>query len=97
MRVLPIIALAAGCYAPDIEPGGTCTTVCPGGLSCIDGICVADDGDSSLVAHWRFDDQPEDGALDSSGRSHHATCSSCPVLVPGKIGGGYRFDLPRRR
>jgi hypothetical protein len=89
-------ALAAGCYAPRIAPGGACTTACPGDLECVGGVCVdmamAPDGDPSLVAHWRFDDPPEDGALDSSGRGHDATCDECPEPVPGRLGGGYRFD-----
>lgn len=88
--------LAAGCYAPRIEPGSACTTVCPGSLVCVEGTCVIEDEgpdlSRSLVAHWRFDDDPEDGALDSSGRGHHATCVECPELVAGRIGGGYEFD-----
>lgn len=49
--------------------------------------------DLTLIAHWEFDDAPENGALDSSGRGHTATCvAACPALVPGKIGSGYRFD-----
>ena len=92
------LVAGAGCYAPRIEPGSACTTVCPGGLVCIAGTCVAeDDGDGpdltrSLVAHWRFDDDPEDGVFDSSGRGHHATCQECPELVIGRMGGGYEFD-----
>lgn len=101
MRGLLILAAgcyAPGCYAPAIEAGGACTTACPGGLACVDGICVAAGGDGggggdpSLVAHWRFDDPPENGALDSSGRGHHAACTACPELVDGRIGGGYYFD-----
>jgi hypothetical protein len=92
MRGLSLLALAAGCYAPEFGAGGACTTACPGDLVCVDGTCLAMEGESSLVAHWRFDDDPEDGALDSSGRGHHAACDDCPELVPGKIGGGYRFD-----
>jgi hypothetical protein len=49
--------------------------------------------DVTLVAYWNFDDTPADGALDSSGRGHTATCiGACPTLVPGKNGNGYRFD-----
>jgi hypothetical protein len=94
MRGLPIIALAAGCYSPAVEPGGACTTACPGDLACVGGVCVdreGGDGDPELVAHWRFDDPPGDGALDSSGRGHHGKCDACPTLVAGKVGGGYRF------
>jgi hypothetical protein len=94
VRGLPIIALAAGCYAPDIGAGGACETVCPGDLLCIEGVCVDTAGgdDPSLAAHWRFDDDPDDGALDSSGRGHDAACTTCPRLVVGKLGGGYLFD-----
>ncbi|HSK05060.1 MAG TPA: LamG domain-containing protein [Kofleriaceae bacterium] len=94
MRGLPLLVLAAGCYAPEIPPGGACLMACPGDLVCIGGTCMNADGtDPSLVAHWKFDDPPDDrdGALDSSGRGHHATCRACPDLVTGKIGGGYRF------
>lgn len=93
--LLAVLAvLVAGCYAPRIEPGGACEAACPGDLECIGGVCVdmATAADPSLVAHWRFDDPPEDGALDSSGRGHHATCDRCPELVAGMRGGGYRFD-----
>jgi hypothetical protein len=88
-----ILGLAAGCYAPEFAPGGACTTACPGDLVCVGGFCVAQDGedDPTLVAHWRFDDPPGDGALDSSGHGHHGTCTKCPALVAGKVGGGYRF------
>ena len=48
--------------------------------------------DPSLVAHWTFDDPPADGAIDATGRGHDATCTSCPVHVPGLLGMGYRFD-----
>ena len=89
-------AVGAGCYAPGSAAGTACTTVCPGDLVCVDGTCMdsGDVEDASLVAHWKFDDDPDDadGALDSSGRGHHAACEECPELVPGRIGGGYRFD-----
>ncbi len=92
MRGLPLLVLAAGCYAPEIPPGGACSSACPGDLVCIGGTCMNADGtDPSLIAHWKLDDPPDDGALDSSGRGHHATCRACPALVTGKIGGGYRF------
>ncbi|HWU88932.1 MAG TPA: LamG-like jellyroll fold domain-containing protein [Kofleriaceae bacterium] len=93
MRGVLILGFVAGCYAPEIEPGGACTTACPGDQVCVEGVCVSADGDGdpSLVAHWRFDDPPADGALDSSGHGHHATCTACPSLVTGKVGGGYRF------
>jgi hypothetical protein len=98
MRRLPILALAfAGCYAPDIEPGGACTTACPGGQVCVEGVCTAEDTDPSLVAHWRCDDPPDDGALDSSGHGHDAKCDSCPEPARGKVGGGYRFDASARQ
>ncbi len=96
MRGLPILVLAAGCYAPEIRPGGACTTACPGDLTCVQGVCrdMVPGGDElPPIAHWKFDDPPDDadGALDSSGRGHDATCRACPSLVPGRIGGGYRF------
>lgn len=93
---MAIVALAAGCYAPEVPAGGRCTAACPLGQVCIGDTCVDEaDADESLVAHWRFDDPPGDGALDSSGRGHHARCTACPELVAGRIGGGYRFVAAR--
>jgi hypothetical protein len=49
--------------------------------------------DTSLIAHWKFDDSPTDGALDSSARGHTATCApACPTVVAGKHGMAYQFD-----
>lgn len=49
--------------------------------------------DTTLIAHWEFDDAPSDGALDSAGRGHTGTCATaCPTLVTGKIGLAYHFD-----
>jgi hypothetical protein len=48
--------------------------------------------DPSLVAHWTFDDPPGDGAIDSTGRGHDATCINCPAHAPGILGMAYRFD-----
>ena len=50
--------------------------------------------DTTLMAHWKFDDAPADGALDSSGRGHTGTCTGtgCPLLVAGHIGNAYKFD-----
>jgi hypothetical protein len=94
MRGVWLIALAAGCYAPEIAPGGACAAACPGDLTCVEGVCVdmAVEGDPTLVAHWRFDDDPVDGALDSSGRGHDAACDACPEPVAGRLGGAYLFD-----
>jgi hypothetical protein len=48
---------------------------------------------SGLVAYWKFDDDPSDGALDSTGRGHTGTCdAACPTLVTGHTGSAYQFD-----
>ena len=48
---------------------------------------------SDLVAYWACDDDPTDGALDSTGNGHTAICEgACPTLVPGKLGMAYQFD-----
>lgn len=98
---LATLAAAAGCYAPRIAPGSECSITCPGSLACVDGACEEVAPDPSLVAHWRFDDPPDDrasgGVLDSSGRGHHGTCTACPELVPAVHGGGYRFTAARRQ
>ena len=128
MRVLWVV-LVAGCYAPQYEPGGRCTTTCPGDLECVQNMCVppgtilrADAGtdgpeqgpsdaamenpdapppidapppDPTLIAHWKFDDDPSDGTvLDSTGNGNTGICAAitCPSLVAGKRDGGYRFD-----
>lgn len=91
------LAAAAGCYAPKIAPGGACSITCPGELACVDGACEAVAPDPALIAHWRFDDPPEDGVLDSSGRGHHGVCAACPELVPAVHGGGYRFTAARHQ
>src|SRR5262245_13344268 len=45
---------------------------------------------SGLVAWWKFDDDPANGALDSTGNGHTGTCiATCPTLVAGKIGMAY--------
>lgn len=51
--------------------------------------------DLSLIAHWKFDDNPTNGVLDSTGNGHDGTCTACPMLVAGIRGGGYRFDPSR--
>ncbi|HEX5058872.1 MAG TPA: LamG domain-containing protein [Kofleriaceae bacterium] len=52
--------------------------------------------DPTLIAHWKFDDNPANGtALDSTGNGHNGTCAGaqCPTLVTtGVDGGAYRFD-----
>jgi len=51
--------------------------------------------DPSLIAHWKFDDNPANGSvLDSTGNGHNGSCvpPACPLLVTGKQNGGYRFD-----
>lgn len=49
--------------------------------------------DQTLIAHWKFDDTPSDGALDSTGHGHTGACATaCPTLVTGKIGMAYQFD-----
>jgi hypothetical protein len=51
--------------------------------------------DPSLIAHWKFDDNPANGSvLDSTGNGHNGVCvpPACPSLVAGVDGGGYRFD-----
>ncbi len=48
---------------------------------------------SGLVAYWKFDDDPTNGALDSSGHGHTGTCvTTCPTVVAGKVGMAYQFD-----
>lgn len=48
---------------------------------------------NGLIAWWKFDDDPADGALDSTGHGHTGTCiGTCPTLVAGKVGMAYAFD-----
>lgn len=51
--------------------------------------------DLTLIAHWKFDDNPSDGTvLDSAGNGHDGLCAppACPSLVTGIKNGAYRFD-----
>lgn len=48
--------------------------------------------DPTLIAHWKFDDDPTDGVLDSTGNGHDGTCTACPSRVTGIRGGAYRFN-----
>ncbi|HEY5924001.1 MAG TPA: LamG domain-containing protein [Kofleriaceae bacterium] len=49
--------------------------------------------DPSLIAHYRFDDDPLDGVLDSTGNGHTGGCNTtCPVVETGKLGKAYRFN-----
>lgn len=48
--------------------------------------------DPTLIAHWKFDDDPTNGVLDSTGNGHTGTCVACPSLVAGIKGNGYRFE-----
>lgn len=34
------LVLVAGCYSPQVAPGGRCTTTCPGDLECVGNTCV---------------------------------------------------------
>lgn len=53
----------------------------------------AQQSDPSLIAHYEFDDDPNDGVLDSTGHGHTGGCNTtCPAVEPGKLGGAYRFN-----
>ncbi len=53
----------------------------------------ADAPPATLIAHWAFDDDPTDGAADSTDNGHIADCADhCPTLVTGRIGMAYHFD-----
>jgi hypothetical protein len=122
------VVFAAACYAPHYEPGGPCTTTCPGDLECVNNVCVvpgspikadaavagedaadassvtmldapppidAPPPDPTLIAHWKFDDNPSNGMImDSTGNGHNGICvpPACPSLVTGIKGGAYRYD-----
>jgi hypothetical protein len=54
---------------------------------------TTDAGDPSLVAHYKFDDDPADGVRDSSGNGHSGTChTTCPMVSIGKVGAAYTFN-----
>ena len=48
----------------------------------------------ALVGSWLFDDDPANGALDSSqyGNDGYASLNAYPSLVSGKVGRAYSFD-----
>lgn len=66
------------------------------GTSSPHGDAMVPDSDAlqpALVAYYTFDDDPSDGAADSSGFGHTAGCIlSCPTLGPGHIGGAFAFN-----
>jgi len=68
----------------------------PGGEVTIDAPMIdAPPPDPTLIAHWKFDDNPANGTvLDSTGNGHNGACvaTACPTLVTGVDGGAYRFD-----
>lgn len=39
-ELIAMCLAAAACFSPQIPEGSTCTTVCPGELSCVNGRCV---------------------------------------------------------
>ena len=51
-------------------------------------------GLAGLIAWYRFDDDPNDGAFDSSGNGRDGVCvaGECPQLISGRVGGAYDFD-----
>jgi len=46
-----------------------------------------------LIAHYRFDDDPADGVLDSSGSERHGSCTTCPALASGGPRGSYYLSF----
>jgi hypothetical protein len=46
-----------------------------------------------LIAHYRFDDDPADGVLDSSGSGRHGACTICPALASGGPRGSYYLSF----
>ncbi len=51
--------------------------------------------DPTLIAHWTFDAAPANGMVpDATGNGHTGICvaTTCPTLVTGIKGGGYRYD-----
>ena len=59
-----------------------------------DGAVAPGDGaalDDGLIAWYRMDQLVADAAEDATGHGHRGTCTSCPAVVPGRIGSGFRF------
>jgi large repetitive protein len=48
-----------------------------------------------LIAWYRMDDLPGGVVPDASGHGHDGSCTSCPEVMAGQIGGAYRFTLDR--
>lgn len=75
--------------------GGTDATVPMDGGTDASG-CVVDCGvlvPDGLVFHLPMDDDPSSGSTaDVSGNGHTVTCTNCPSLVTGRVGGAHEFD-----
>ncbi|MEM3074727.1 MAG: LamG-like jellyroll fold domain-containing protein [Candidatus Pacearchaeota archaeon] len=90
--------------------GATCQSLgfTSGTLSCSSSCtistsnCISGGGGSgtgNLILHYKFDDSPSDGVLDSSGQGNNGICNqgNCPIFLSsgGKYGGAYQFEGKR--
>jgi hypothetical protein len=83
VRGLALIALA-GCGRIGFDPVSADASV---------DIAIDSTLEIGLIAHYKFDDDPSDGVLDSSGRGHTGVCRGpCPSQVQAQFDGGYLFD-----
>jgi hypothetical protein len=71
---------------------GACGFSAPRGAGPDGEVAPGDGGaiDDGLIAWYRMD-QLVDAAEDATGHGHLGTCTSCPEVVPGRIGSGFRF------
>ena len=85
------LCLSPGTLPPDgpVQPPADAPPDSPPGLD-------APPPDPSLIARWTFETDPSAGAHDVTGHGHDAACvTTCPTLVAGKAGNGYRFDAAK--
>jgi hypothetical protein len=89
-------AILVGCYAPDVPPGGACTTACPGDQVCDRGMCRAPgdvvppidadpdsdaDGDGVLASLDNCDAIPNRDQHDEDHDAFGDACDGCPHRV----------------
>lgn len=89
VRGLTLLCALAACGRIDFDPRDEAGA---GGNDGGDASSL-DATDTSLIAYYRFDDDPGDGVLDSTGHGHTGACNpTCPTVVAGKLGGAYELD-----
>lgn len=83
---------------------GACGFSAPGALDPAGDDAPGDDApaggdtlDDGLIAWYPMDRLAGSTVEDATGRGHTGTCATCPAVVPGRLGSGFRFGGPNAR